>query len=434
MTTTTSDQTGALTSHDYVYNYVELITSDGTVVDIRGLIVELNLYEDLFSPIMTGDMVMGDALDLISSYGMHGNEWLMISIDKPSLNKPIVKTFRIYKIGDRSPGSNGLQNYRMHFCSEELFISTQNLISKSYKGLRIDQIVSDLLTNKLGVAGSKINQIDPTSGVFDIIVPRMNALEAIAWLTPRGYGAGKNLWLFFENRDGFNFVAYETLLQNPMYQVYTKNITIDTDNTKNINTMLVLKVIQDHDILKAVRTGAFSSSMASLDIVNRKFSILNFNAAQSLAGNAVLNQNTPSNQALNRFGQSVYNTGDNMMKFVISTDADPTSNPLNIKKWLPQTIARLGLLNSFKAVAVIPGDPLVKVGLIVGIVFPKGEIQDSTLVNDPYHTGRAIVSSVHHKFVNDIHTTVMELMSDSVSSPYPTPQTTSPTIQSVVKA
>jgi hypothetical protein len=429
---TASDQTGQLNSSDYLFNYLILTTSDGNVVDIKGLVVELNLYEDMFSPVMTGDMLMGDALDLISSYGMHGNEWLQLSIDKPSLNSPIVKTFRIYKIGDRTLGSNGLQNYRVHFCSEELFISTQNLVSKSYKGMAISDIVTDLLTNKLQVQTSKINQIDPTSGVCDIIIPRMSALEAISWLAPRSYGPNKNLWLFFENRDGFNFVAYETLLQNPMYQIYTYNVTLGTDNTKNINTFLVLNVVQDFDLLKVTRAGAFSSTLATYDIVSRAFKIMNFNVT-SLANNAILNNYLPANQMTNRLGQSVYNTDGNMIKFAITTDADPTFNPARLERWLPQTISRLGQLNTFKLIGVIPGDIQLKVGMIVGVAMPKQEIQDSTLSNDPYRTGRFIVSSVHHKFVNDIASTVIELLSDSVSSPLPTPSTGSPTLQQLVQ-
>lgn len=428
-----SESNGLIASSDYKLNTLQLVTSDGKVVDIRGLMVELNIYEDIFSPVMTGSIIMGDALDLISSLGMHGNEFLQVNIDKPSLNNPIIKTFRIYKIGNRSLGSNGLQNYTMYFCSEELFLSTQNLISKSYKGLRIDQMVKDLLTNKLKVPTKKISQIEQTSGVFDIIVPRMNALEAVSWLTPRAYGTNKNLFLFFENRDGFNFVSYESLLNVPVYQVYGYNVKLGQDPVLNSNTFNVLNITQDFDMIKASRSGAYSSTLATYDIVNRQFSAVNFNVKQ-LANNATLNAHAPSNDFTNRFGQSVYQTEGNMLKFIISTDADPTFNPANIKKWLPQTVSRLGQLNTFKVVGSIPGDIQLKTGMVIGLVMPKMEIQSKTTSNDPVRTGSYLVSSVHHKFILDVATTIVELLSDSVSAPLPLASNNSQSIQSVINS
>lgn len=430
---TQADATGLIASSDYKLIALNLITSDGKVVDISGLMVELNIYEDIFSPVMTGSVILGDALDLISSFGLHGNEFIQVEVDKPSLNNPIKKTFRTYKISDRSLGANGLQNYTLHFCSEELFLSIEGLVSKSYKGLRIDQMVSDLLLNKLKVSKAKIKVIEETSGVFDIIIPRMNPLEAISWLTPRAYGPNKNLFFFYESRDGFNFVSYESLLQIPVYQVYGFNVKLSQDPVLNSNTFNLIHITQDFDMLKAMRSGAFSSTLATYDIVNRQFSATNFNVKQ-LADNATLNRFLPANDFQNRFGQSVFQTDGNMLKFVITTDSDPTFNPANIKKWLPQTVSRLGQLNTFKVVGSIPGDIQLKVGTIVGLVVPKMVIQDSKTANDPIRTGSYLVSSVHHKFIQDISTTIVELLSDSVSVPLAAPNNGSQTLKQVIRS
>jgi hypothetical protein len=424
---------GMIASSDYKLNTLQLVTSDGQVVDIRGLVVELNLYEDIFSPVMTGSVTLGDALDLISSLGLHGNEFLQLDVDKPSLNNPIVKSFRLYKIGNRSMGANGLQNYTMYFCSEELIISSENLVSKSYKGLRVDQMVQDLLLKKLRVDPKKIVQIEQTSGTFDFIIPRMNAFEAISWLVPRGYGMNKNLFFFFENRDGFNFVSYESLLTAPTYQTYGYNIKLGQDPVLNSNTFNVINITQDFDMIKAIRAGAFSSTLATFDIFNRQYSAVNFNA-QSLANNAILNVGLPANDFQNRFSQSVYQTDGNMLKFVISADSDPTVNPLNIRKWLPQTASRLGQLNTFKVVGAIPGDIQLRVGMIIGLVVPKMQIQNRMTANDPYRTGRYLVSSIHHKFIIDTAATIVELLSDSVAQALPQSSPGSPSLQQIVKS
>ncbi len=183
--TITQDAQGLFNATDYVIKTLSLITSDGSAIDLSTIMLELDIYEDVFAPAMTGHILVGDAADILSNFKLHGNEYINISIDKPSLNKPLSKTFRVYHIGDRDFGTNSLQNYMIYFCSEEVILSTQILISKSYKGLTIDQMITDILTNKLKINKNKIAQIASTSGNYDLIVPRMQPFEAIEWMLPK---------------------------------------------------------------------------------------------------------------------------------------------------------------------------------------------------------------------------------------------------------
>ena len=151
-----SDNLGLVASSDYVINQLSIITSAGQTIDVQNIMLELDLYEDIFVPVMTGSVRLGDAGDIISSLSLHGNEFLLLNIDKPTLDKPIIKTFRIYKISDREFGTASLQNYTLWFCSEELLLSSQSTVGKSYKGIRIDQMVNDILMNKLKTDPAKI--------------------------------------------------------------------------------------------------------------------------------------------------------------------------------------------------------------------------------------------------------------------------------------
>ncbi|MGH7745756.1 MAG: hypothetical protein ACREQ5_13355, partial [Candidatus Dormibacteria bacterium] len=219
-TTQTTSPAGLHATSDYTVTTLAIVTSDGTTIDLSSLYLEINLYEDLFSPCMSGSILMGEALDLISNFKLHGNEYLVMNIDKPGLGKPINKVFRIYKIGDRELTGSALQNYTIYFASEELILSTQHYVSKSYHGMQISDMVNDLLTNQLGVPKTKTNFMDKTDGIFNIIVPRMQPLEAIQWLATRSYSANGSLYMFYESRDGYNFVSIESLMKLPTYQTY----------------------------------------------------------------------------------------------------------------------------------------------------------------------------------------------------------------------
>src|SRR5579872_7058022 len=143
---------GLIATSDYKIDNLIIATSAGNSLDVRNIMLSLDLYEDIFAPTMTGQIVLGDGADIISNFGLHGNEYIIMKLDKPSLGQPITKVFRIFKISDRRIGDNGLQNYTIHFCSEELILSTQILISNAYKGMQISAIVNDILTNHLGVS------------------------------------------------------------------------------------------------------------------------------------------------------------------------------------------------------------------------------------------------------------------------------------------
>jgi hypothetical protein len=426
---------GLVATSDYKLSALVIVTSTGQSVNIKNIMLELNLYEDIFSPVMTGSVTLGDAGDIISSYNLHGNEYILINIDKPTLDKPIIKTFRIYKISDRKFGTNSLQNYTIHFCSEELILSTQTIISKSYKGLTIDKMVNDILVNRLQTNPNKTSNgiFSTAKGNFDIIIPRMQPFEAIEWLTPRAYNDNQNLFLFFENRDGYNFTSYENLISLPVYNTYSRSVKITSDPADNFNSYNFIGIIEDFDIIKAMKYGSFSSTLAVLDLVNRSYSATNFNAKQ-VSASGLLNKSIPANDLQNRFGLSLYTTTENMVKYIASSDSDPTFNPANIKNWLPQTATRLGQINSFKAVIVIPGDILIKAGSVVGLIIPKMTPQADVTQNDPMRTGNYLVSAVHHKFVQDIASTTLELLSDSVNITLPSSAQNSQTISGLIKS
>jgi hypothetical protein len=122
-----------------------------------------------------------------------------------------------------------------------------------------------------------------------------------------------------------------------------------------------------------------------------------------------------------------------MIKYVATSDSDTTTNPANIQNWMPQTSSRLAQINTFKVIISIPGDVLMKVGNIVDLIIPKMQIQEKKVVNDELRTGRYLVSSVHHKFIGDIMTTIIELLSDSVNAALPSSADTDPSIQKIIK-
>lgn len=425
-------ETGLLTTYTYELKKLVLYTSGGDVIDIRRTFLEFDIYEDIFNPCSTASILLGDAQELLSNFRVHGNDFIEIEIDKPSLNQSIHKFYRIYKVSNRNMGTS-IQNYTMHLCSEEMILSQQMSISKSYKGMKITNIVKNILKDYLKVSDNKIGKFSDSFGVYDTIIPKMNPLEAIQWLSTRAYSDKGSLYLFFENRDGFNFISYEDLLKVNPYSTYYKTVKLSDDPAKNLQTFTALTIPEDFDVVKASRYGSFSSSLKTLDLVTKSYDAFLFNSLQ-FKGKGILNKEVTMNGLQNRLKKTFYDSFDNMQKYVMVTDADPTNNPISPENWLAQTASRMGQLHLFKMVGVVPGDPVLKAGITINVEIQNVIPQEENASINKVRTGRYLVSTVHHKFAADIYTTTMEMLSDSVNEYMPSPANSSSKIREILSS
>ena len=85
---------------DYQLDKIDLITSlVGGKINLLPFMVELNLFEDIYSSTISGELVVSDALGLISNFYLNGTEFLEITLRKSSQDEyPIKKSYRLYKI------------------------------------------------------------------------------------------------------------------------------------------------------------------------------------------------------------------------------------------------------------------------------------------------------------------------------------------------
>ena len=73
-----------------------IISSKGTFLDVRDYLSELNLYEDIFSPSLYGNLLLSDSRNLIKELPIIGDEYLVVKFKTPTIEAPIEKTFRIF--------------------------------------------------------------------------------------------------------------------------------------------------------------------------------------------------------------------------------------------------------------------------------------------------------------------------------------------------
>lgn len=436
---------------EYHLQSLNLITplKGNGVINLMPFMIEIDLFEDLYSSTISGEIVIQDALGLISGYTFNGTEFLEIQLKKTRDDGVFYsRNFRVYKIKKRATGdSNNYEVYTLVFCSEEFLLSEQYRISKSFKGQQISTIISKIFSDYLKVSknGGKPVYIEETMGTYDFIMPNKKLFETINWLSTYAKTSDSvGDMVFFENSKGYFFVTLSTLFKTTPYTTFRfdpKNVSVDMN--QKLRNVTDFEVLDFYDTLAATTNGTFANKVITLNVLQRKVNRTSgvFNYGNYLTISSNLNPNPVINNYKNRHGVTMFemppvtvpgleagclrlspsNADDKNYEGVIQKNAvDSIANDINIERYMPNRVARMALANYMRIKVTIPGDPNLTVGKVVN--FETFKIKPTTYSEggsnssrelDPLYSGKYLVTAVRHIVKNNEYITVMEMCKDS---------------------
>jgi hypothetical protein len=439
---------------DYNLKQLTLFTSmvgDNSAIDLMTFLLEINLYEDIYSSSITGEVVINDALGLISNYLLNGTEFIQIQLQKTSQDDVYIsRNYRVYKMSKRQiSDSNQYEVYVLNFCSEELLISENYRLSKSAKGKMIHEIIIDVLTNYIKT--KKDFYWDPTRGVYDFILPNKKLFETINWLSTYAQplsGSSADM-LFYENSQGYHFHSLQTLYSQSPYQTYKfdpKNINNTPgkiDIQEQLTNVFDFEMLNFFDTLDAASNGTFANKVIGVDVLTR--TIYNGTFEYNNYNGKLLNSQKLTNGYQDRLGATIgtiapvipagLETGTLRMSpsnkdqkendyITQKIDAiDTVANDIMLEVYLPNRVSQLALANYMRIKITIPGDPNILAGSVVTFnTFAISPVTFSQTGNqrtlDPLYSGNYLVTAVRHIVKNNGYITVLEMCKDSVGVSY----------------
>ena len=128
-------------------NELSIVTKTGKL-DISKIYEEINVFDSVLTPIMSGSVIINDSIGLSSKLIFDGSEVLLINIgkDNDSESLRLKKAFRIYKQSDRRNINQNSEKYSLDFVSDEFIFSDQQRINQAYKTTYSD-IVQKILVD-----------------------------------------------------------------------------------------------------------------------------------------------------------------------------------------------------------------------------------------------------------------------------------------------
>lgn len=438
------DSEGIYSPQDFSIQSLDFVTSNGTTIDLKKLMVEMSIYEDLYSFSMSGYIRIRDAQGFIELLQLSGNEFIKIDFGKvKSAPNNIVQTFKVYKIGDRKPdGNQNAENYSIYFCSEELILSEQTKISKSYKGKKIDEIVRDILVNQMKVNNKKIEKIEKTSGVYDFVVPRLKPFEVISWASlyarPAAFPNSADM-LFFETNNGYNFRSLQSMYSDSVYATYKhqpQNAPEQSMQDK-ITSILKYELVKSYNNLEDTNCGAFANRVVTIDPLTRTTKTTDFSLTDYRNQSKSLNANAPTNVSKNRLGVKQDRNFEANFKIAIGNSNQPsvkyigqvpgsTVKDVFAETTIPLRTAQLSLANYTVLKMSIPGDPGITTGKTIQVNILSLSPSDSKPV-DKFYSGKYLVTAVRHIVqAQGVYQTILEVCKDSSVAAYSSGDISSP--------
>lgn len=425
---------------DFSLQTINLRTASGQKFELRKLMVELSYYEDIYTFAVSGYVTIKDAQGFIEGLQLSGNEFIEINFGKvkgsPNADDQV---YSLYKIGNRLPGNNlNVETYTLYFCSEELLLSEQIKISKSYTGQKISGIVNNILTDQLKVPSNKIKVVEETTGVNDFVLPRMKPFEAISWLStyarPQKTGGKGADMLFFETKEGYNYRSLQSMFSDPIYATYKYQQSNLDDKTQSFQekaiSVLNYEFAKTYDVLKDINSGTFANRLISIDPIARKAITTDFDVKQYAASSTQLNGNLPLATSKNRLGLTQNQAPESVVK-VATSNAFQTEAPyikqapgsvaknIAIENYVPNRTAQLSLANYTVVKMTIPGDPGITAGRTIDFSLLTIKPTTNTRELDKFYSGKYLVTAVRHIIQPEgIFQTVLEIAKGSSTTPY----------------
>lgn len=446
---------GVVFPQDYTLKSLTILSPSYGAYNILPVFYEMAYFEDIFSNTVTGRVMITDAEGYIEKLQLNGNEYLRMTFGKASEKSfDVDKVFRIFKISKRGlVGNMTTEGYFMHFCSEELILSEQYKISKSYRDKKISDIIADICSdNYLMVPKNKTVSIEETKGIYSFIVPNFKPFEAINWLSTYAQSAtsgntGADM-LFYEDKNGYRFVSLQTLFKGPVYRTYSYDPkAIDTKNQtaeQKFYSVSSYEHVKSFDTLESISLGVFANQLITIDPLLQKWNVTNFNYNEYFNKSESLNKHPVVNNAKNRKGNAIYETPQAVIKMATSNSGQKNvpyiaskpgaySHDISIETYVPNRTSQLFMSNYNKIKLVIDGDPGATVGSIIKFNLLTMSPLSSAKEPDKFYSGKYLITAVKHEINVGSFRTVLEIVKESAPNEYITPKNDSTIWKNTVK-
>lgn len=422
---------------EFKINKLDITLRNGEKFSLAGVFREINLFENMFLPCRSGNIVIEDSNNLFDRMRIKGGEKIFVDIDKTqggpkSMN--YTKEFVIYKSSNRQNISSTTQIFILHFVNEDFIFSSQKKISQSYTGL-YSEMVSRILKDQLKVSLSSpqngksgINQFHPTDKIQQFVVPNLSPFESIDWISKRSTSTQYKVpdYVFYENNAGYNFVPVSKLWSDGVkWNINFVPKNLGDDLGKEFLGARDLKILSQFDVGQSIKNGVYGGKFGGFDTLTKTVIVSNVADADTNTQNRA-NEKQNLTSVKTKDGKDYREMTDSRICY--HPFALPRVDSQFIKQNSPKTAAITDETHKYvfqrkqyfsnllqrRLQLVMNGNFGLSSGYIINLTVPHFSQADASQSNsDNTLSGKYIITGARHIIRPNKHETIIEIATDT---------------------
>jgi len=400
-------------------------------LDIKGLMLELNVYESIYTPNLSGSLTIADSANHLQNVPFIGQEELEFKFGVPD-NDLIDFTrhrARVTKISNVVRTEERQQVYTLNFTTKEFVRNLRHKVAKSYKGNAL-QIIHEVLKDTIGT--DKSLRLEDTKQRLQLLGNNMDPFSFCSMVAKRSSSRDFNTdgMLFYESHFGYNLSSFGSISQLEPKIEYFVNPTDDRDTEADMHKILEYRITKNQDLLAHIKTGLLASTHYTYEHTNKKYSTTTQKYFDTFANlpfhtdNAPIYSQTPEDEKGNTVSDFTeasitYSTSNPYLFTKNFVDFQDYSNTSNLK---PSRVYNYLSNDAFSVKCTVPGNSVLGAGDVVVLNLPSLEpIPDNSVgrnVYDQYLSGRYILTNIVHTLSSTGYSTTFDAVKDSVPIRY----------------
>lgn len=393
-------------------------------VDVIGLFVNIELFENIFLGGVTGSITImdNDGVSFIETQKLEFIEEISFTFINANDDKIHFEGFMNGLRNEMT--SNQVKMYTIDFTSKSVRKNEMKFVNKAFRDMTPEQIIRPMVEEKLEnklIIGNKHNTGEEMTWVagnrkpIDVIRYVLNHGVALdgnpQYNTSESTSSGTSGFLCWETLDGYRFSSMTNLFVEgnftPTHKDYA-NYLANTSAGKEVKmkTIMTYDFPKVGDFFEKVRSGAVKSNLVSFDLDTGIMNNFSYEASTDEITEKLLEHVTDSSRTIMRMFANE--------KFKNSCEREKSDVGDQSRKYLSQTISKQNSFSDTHGRITLPAQYNIRAGDLIDINIYKIQYRDTSKEPQKKHSGKYLVSQVgHHFFRSGYSYTKLALIRDN---------------------
>jgi hypothetical protein len=408
----------------------------GETADIRNLLDNFSITEELFSPVITLTATIRDSINFFEDFGIVGQERIVVNIKKldagNSTKENINHVFYVkeYPNFNRTLDFPATQIYTLVAISSFAYTSNLFTICRAIKGNVIDnlkKIYTDDLNIKTVVTDSGNTKC---SSEFDGIITIQTPLSAADWLRSRAFDSEGSPFFMYSRvnkKDTIYLHSWRYLAHEDEYRKYYYRQRLEktpgTEEAYEEQTTRILSMKSNLrlDKLSLSKQGAYASRLNVIDYATKAFYTRDYSASEgnsTVVDSSYYKIKNSNGQAATKQLDETPNASISALQIntakpeggkANSTTAALLDNALYAKSFLAN-------MNEANHEISVYGDPNLNPGKKINLTIPKAIKEPTSATVDEALSGDYIITVSSHVFIEGIYINRLKLVKNVLAT------------------